>query len=84
MKPVSFKQQNTIYNKPEDMTDEQCGDLPAHRFVSEDKIPYVISCWELSPEELEQIKTTGKVWLTVCAYTMPPVSIDVTTPFLEA
>lgn len=37
---------------------------------------YLVSCWQLTPEELELIQKTGKVWLSVWGRTtQPPVLV---------
>jgi hypothetical protein len=43
--------------------------------------PQVISCWEVSPEEFEEIKRTRKIWLRVVGEGMPPVSLHTDYPF---
>lgn len=36
----------------------------------------VVSCWQLTPEELEEVKRTGMVWLSVFSGpTSPPVCV---------
>jgi hypothetical protein len=81
MIPVNFPEQNTVFTKPENMTDEQCGSLPTwigNIQVSENtSFPHVVSCWELSPEELEQVAKTGKIYLAIVGH-QPPVFL---TPF---
>lgn len=36
----------------------------------------LVSCWELSPEEIDEIARTGRVWLSVWGHqTQPPVLV---------
>lgn len=80
MKPIKFKEQNHCIQKPESMTDEQCNSLPCH---IDYKNHQVISCWELTKEELEFINKTGKIYLSVMDIPPPPVALCVTPPFRE-
>lgn len=68
--PVSFPGENVVF------TAEGCDDLPT--LCMEERIT---SCWELSPEELEEVKKTGKVWLVVFGKQQPPVSVNGIRPF---
>lgn len=54
-------------------------DLPVTRINFQDGIIGVESCWHLSPEELEEVKRTGNIYLVVLAHTHPPVCLS-TTP----
>ncbi|MBA3900977.1 MAG: hypothetical protein H0X62_12355 [Bacteroidetes bacterium] len=83
MKPVEFPQQTVKLGKPQDMTDEQCSSLPVAQIHPnyDGQPPQQISCWELSPEDLAEVKRTGKVWLNVIGTTHPPVEITAFSPF---
>lgn len=86
MLPVTFPEQNTIYGKPEDMTDEQCVSLPAWKgdmLIDENgnTAPAIVSCWKLSKEDLEEINLTGQIWLCVTGTQLPPVSVFTENPF---
>jgi len=88
MLPKDFKQRNFIYNKPENMTDEQCMALPVWRgFASVDdsgeQFPQIISCWSLSKEDIEEIQKTGHIWLSVTGTMLPPVSVFTEDPFIN-
>lgn len=72
MKPVKFKEQNITY------VAEGCGDLPAHK--ADDQI---ISCWQLSEEDLKRVSETGVVWLSVIGQHQPPIWLGTETPFKE-
>lgn len=67
---VGFEQANFVFHAPENMTPDQCADLPT--FVSDGQI---ISCWRLSETELATIAKTGVVWLSITGMGMPPVAI---------
>jgi len=75
MQPVDFPERNCIY------TADGCLDLPARQCISEQfKAPEVISCWELSDEEivlmLKQIQAGQRpaIFLSVIGG-QPPVAL---------
>lgn len=81
MLPVEFEQCNFTFTKPASMTDEEC--LPLRVFKGNDTLgtPVIISCWQLSKEDLEEIAKTGRIFLTICGNGMPPVSLQTESPF---
>ncbi len=82
MEPIKFKEQNTVFNKPSSMTDEECGSLPC--FVDRnERYPQIISCWKLSEEEMIEIQKTGIVWVSVYANGLPPMAIMTEKPLRE-
>ena len=86
MLPADFPYRNMVFKKPENMTDEQCMDLPVFKgevVIDEanTKIPAIISYWKFSKEDLETIKETGCIWLSITGYSMPPVSLFTEDPF---
>jgi hypothetical protein len=87
MLPTDFKEANFTYTKPATMTDEQCSDLRVFKGMAplDDKgtmAPIIISRWQLSKEDLEEIQKTGCVWLSITGVGMPPVSVFVEHPFV--
>lgn len=83
MDPIMFPQANGQFVKPASMTDEQCGTLKVCKTAYESGDPVIISCWQLSPEELEEVNRTGVVWLHVMGFSMPPVSVEGLSSFTE-
>jgi hypothetical protein len=71
MKPVEFEHQNVIFGKGQDSYNE----LPA--FQSPDG--EVISCWELSEEELQNVISTRKIYLSQLTFNkaLQPVRLSV-------
>lgn len=57
MTPIEFPEANVVFGKHQ----PEVNPLPAMKTEDGD----VITCWELTPEELEVVKQTGKVWLFV-------------------
>lgn len=72
MKPINFPESNFVFERPDDMSEEQCGSLPVHKGRDKDGFPTIISCWELSPDDMEMVKSTDKVWIYVTSHSMPP------------
>lgn len=76
MKPITFDQANVkiAENQEEYMT------LPAHH--SEDTEGIVTCCWELTPEEIEQVKETGKIYLQMWTFNNPlqPIMLHTSNP----
>ena len=69
MKPIEFKEQTKILQKPASMTDDECIPLP----VFNDK-QCCISCWQPTWREKISILFYGKVWLSILSgNTQPPV-----------
>lgn len=81
MLAVEFNQQNLILNKPEGMQDTECSPLPVHRGLDANNYPFMVSCWQLSKEDLEEINRTGIIWLHVVAIGHPPVLLTTENPF---
>lgn len=78
MKAIKFPEQNIVFTKPEGWTDEQCGSLPAYQGNGE-----IVSCWELSPDEIMTLRQNGgKLWLGICSNVQPPIFLTVTSPFV--
>lgn len=74
--PIKFQQANDVLLPPENMTEEQCATLPIFRGKTSDMISdCVVSCWQLSDEELEEVKRTGKVFVGALGKTHPPIFI---------
>jgi hypothetical protein len=85
---IDFPEANLTMNKPSDMTDEQCGALRVWRGISTieetgDQVPTLISKWQLSKEDLEEIQKTGCIWLSIVGRGMPPVSLFTENPFIN-
>ena len=81
MIPVTFEQSNFVFTKPNDMTDEQCSSLPVYKGLSNNGFPVIISCWQFSKEDLEEIKRTGCIYLSITGHGMPPVNLFTENPF---
>jgi hypothetical protein len=86
MLPTDFAERNFVFSKPTDMTDEQCSDLPVWKGDAPidgagNTMPVIISRWQLSKEDLEEIQRTGCIWLSITGRGMPPVYLQTESPF---
>lgn len=74
MEPINFDGANCVYGKdqPEYMP------LPAHK----DENGVVLTCWKLSPEDMQRIQETGVIWLEMLTFNKPlmPVRLDSQKP----
>ena len=77
MKPIETKYTNVVF------TLEGCGDLPAVAAHDENGMNYIITAWEITPEELEKVKETGIIYLSVVGTQIPPVALLVENPMIE-
>lgn len=82
MIPIEFPEMNFTYSKPQGMTDEECAPLHVFKGKDEASTPVIISCWQLSKEDLEEINRTGKIYLQIVGHGMPPVSLYTEHPFI--
>jgi hypothetical protein len=75
MEPIKFKEQNVVYAENQ----KEYLPFPAYR----DESGRVISCWKLSPEELEEVSKTGVIWLDILTFNqlLQPVMLRAESPF---
>ncbi len=82
---ISFPEANTVLGAPTP-ADEAAGTvygLPVHRYRDLDGQPHVVSKWQLSAEELEEVARTGVVWFHCWGETHAPMSIGGSDPFIR-
>jgi hypothetical protein len=71
MNPLEFEQQSVILNKPNNMTDEECGPLGVYSDGQK-----CISLWQMSWRERLSALFFGRVWVWVYSgQTQPPISL---------
>lgn len=80
MKPIKFEQSNIVFGENQQ---EEYIPLPAHH--AKDTSGTVTTCWELSPEEIEQVKKEGKIYLRMLTFYSPlqPVMLLTQNPLEE-
>jgi len=75
MNAVDFKYKNHDWQKPQSMTDEECGPLPA--FVDDEQS---ISCWKGTWKDRIRFLFKGNMWLHVwMSGQQPPVCLATQT-----
>lgn len=72
MEPIKFKECNVNY------VADGCKDLPVHKSDNQ-----IISCWELSEEEIQKIIKNKVIWLSIWGKEQLPVCLLAETPFME-
>lgn len=76
MQPLNFEGANVVFaaNQPEYIP------LPAE--YRGGKSGEILTCWELTPDELKTVLETGKIWLGVLTFGQPlqPVILSVDKP----
>jgi hypothetical protein len=75
--PSEFPQANLTL-KPAPGTEDTVVPLRVYAPPEQD---FVLSCWQLSADELKMVQETGKVWLVVYGPTSYPVAIYGGDPF---
>jgi hypothetical protein len=75
MKGVDFEGSTFDLIKPVDMTDEQCGSLPAMKGVTEDGYPYILVAFQPSIHDLASLQEGGKLFLKVLGNSFAPVAL---------
>ncbi|HUS02938.1 MAG TPA: hypothetical protein VMY77_14470 [Chitinophagaceae bacterium] len=75
MLPIDFEGTNVILTKPKDWTDEQCMEIKAFRGVDAEGIPFFLTAWNLSKEDLEAVNEGRPIMLKVCGSVTPPVAM---------
>lgn len=78
MKPIEFPEQNIVFAKDQ----PQYLQLPAH--VVDEPEGRVISCWQLTEEEILEILMSGKLWITQMSFNekLQPIRPQTGSPFV--
>ena len=82
---TSFPESNHVFDKPSDMSRDECDALSVFVGQTSDNPPQdvVISCWKPTAEELEEINRTGRVWCWHYGSGLQPHCITGTNPFKQ-
>jgi len=83
MVPCSFTEADTVLDKPDEMSREECEALSVCRGTTESGFPVLVSCWKLTKEELEYVIRTGRIWMVVAGETMSPVWLSAIKPGIK-
>lgn len=76
MKPIEFEGQNVVFAK------DQPEYLPLPAQVCDNVYGQVVTCWELTEEEIATIATTGKIWVSMLSFKKPlmPIELSIVKP----
>ncbi len=81
MKPVEFVGQTRVLNPPQGYDNgvaaTKVGGLPIAIETDAHNIPFLVSCWKPSPEDIEALRAGAVVKLSVMGVQMPPVNVFV-------
>lgn len=80
MRPVKTDKTNLILIPPKG-SENNVGELPATKYTiktENNELDCVMSCWELSDEELDLIKTTKRIYFHIYGDKHPPIML---TPY---
>lgn len=80
---TAFEESNLYFDKPEDMTYDECEALSVFTGRTADGQPIIISCWKATKEELEEINKTGRIWCFHYGTGLQPHALSGTNPFKE-
>ena len=80
---IDFPEANFTFQKPADMTDDQCGSLRVWRGQHPEGYPCSISKWRPTLEERQAIAEGADVFLMIVGHGHPPVSLFAANPFIQ-
>lgn len=80
MKAIKFPECNKVLTAPRGQ-EEEVFDLPVCQTAYPDEQPCVISCWELSDEDIDNLIQTRQLWLSSYGHTHPPLVPLSKSPF---
>ena len=78
---ANFEESNLYFDKPEDMSYEECEALSVWAGHAADGQPLIISCWKPTKEELEEINKTGRIWCFHYGTDLQPHALSGINPF---
>lgn len=79
----SFDESNEALDAPPGMSG-MVEPLSVLRLIYPNGMPFVLSCFKVTPEELAEINRTGRIWLGIMGQTMPPAFVSGVKPFMVA
>lgn len=81
--PIEFTEQNAVLGSGNNPGTENLPIANCTVAVNSENpdVPFIVSCWQLSPEEIAEVQKTGRVYLGVMGKTTYPVSVIGVNPF---
>ena len=77
-----FDEANVSLGPPDGLSEDEVHTVRAFRGVDEAGHTCVVTCWRATPEEIQQIARTGRVWM-VSLSGMMPVKLQAEKPEME-
>lgn len=78
---ASFPQSNVVYDKPLNMSRDDCEALSVFKGKDANGVDVIISCWKPTQEELDEILATKRVWCWHFGNHLQPHCVTGTNPF---
>ena len=75
MLAVDFPGTNIVFGKPAEMSDEQCGSVPAMTGTDPTGLPYTLTAWLPNYEDLLALQAGRPLMLQIVGGGMPPVAL---------
>lgn len=72
MYPTTFHEKERVLSPPSGQHEDISG-LRVLDIQYEDGSQACVSCWQLEPEEIEQFKKDGKIYIAVMGRSQPPI-----------
>ena len=72
---IDFPGTNMSFGKPADMEDEQCASLKAMVGKDQNQVPYILTAWQPSYEDLQALNAGRPLMLQIVGGGMPPVAL---------
>lgn len=80
IKPCTFPQATNFLPASIMDGDKKLVPAPFH-YYGDPQGRFTVSCFELSEKDIEQIKATGKIWVTAPFKSFPPLNLQTENPF---
>jgi hypothetical protein len=73
MIPCSFDEANGQLGPPDGLTEDEVGTIRVYHGQNEAGNKFVVSCWRVTPAEIQEIARTGRIWLITMSGMMPTI-----------
>ena len=81
MEPADFEESNTSMGPPKGKTEDEVYTIRAWRGFTDKRDPLTIVCFKPTSDEIDEIRRTGRVWVSMMTHTMPPIGLIAEHPF---
>lgn len=73
MEPISFDNANCVMGPPDGMTEDDVRSVTAFHALDEEGHHIIVTCWRVTPVEIEEIRRTGRIWMTQMGIMAPTI-----------